>query len=192
MALIEGDQLPTLTSQRLRLRWLEARDAPALFKVFSDPQTMRYWSTPPWTTLSQSEAYIAGIHRHFSMQSLFQWGVVRIEDSAVIGTCTLVHIDEEHKRAEIGFILRRDCWRRGYMSEALHTLFRFVFETLKLHRIEADVDPRNTASTRLLERLGFQRQGYLRERWLVGEEINDGIFYGLLHQEYSPPTSFEI
>ena len=65
---------------------------------------------------------------------------------------------------------------------------RFAFEELGLRRIEADVDPRNEASIRLLERLGFQREGYLRERWLVDQEINDTVFYGLLRREWLGAT----
>ena len=71
------------------------------------------------------------------------------------------------------------------MSEATSTLLRFAFEELGLHRVEADVDPRNEASIRLLQRLGFQREGYLRERYFVGEEISDTIFYGLLRREWT-------
>lgn len=191
MTWIDADKLPTLTASRLQLRWLETTDAPALFEVFSDPEVMRYWSTPPWKSLEDSRAYIDGIHRHFARQSLFQWGVARSDDGTLMGTCTLAQIDARHRRAEIGFILRRDCWRRGYMTECLHALLRFAFNELNLHRIEADVDPRNIASIGLLERLGFQREGYLRERWFVGEEINDGVFFGLLRHEYSPPKSID-
>ncbi|MCB9855775.1 MAG: GNAT family N-acetyltransferase [Phycisphaerales bacterium] len=189
MTLIEGAQLPTLTSQRLHLRWLTDDDAPALFAVFSDPKAMRYWSTPPWATLAESTAYIAGIHRSFAAQSLFQWGIVRTDDGDVIGTCTLAQIDVANRRAEIGFMLRPNCWGKGFMTEAVAALLEFSFKILKLHRIEADVDPRNAASIRLLERFGFKREGYLRERWFVGEEVNDGVFYGLLHHEYSSPPS---
>jgi RimJ/RimL family protein N-acetyltransferase len=77
------------------------------------------------------------------------------------------------------------------MFEATSTLLRFAFEQLSLHRVEADVDPRNEASIRLLEKLGFQREGYLRERWLVGEEINDTVFYGLLRREWREKMSEE-
>lgn len=66
------------------------------------------------------------------------------------------------------------------MSEVVAELRRFAFENLKLHRIEADVDPRNEASLCLLEKHGFQREGLLRERWFVGDEVNDTVFMGLL------------
>ncbi len=185
MTIIKGEKLPTLTSSRVVLRWLEPSDAPALFGIFSDPQAMRYWSSSPWTDESAGVEMIENVRQHFEQGTLYQWGVARHDDDTVIGTCTLAHVDVQNRRAEIGFVLRSDHWNQGYMTEATRTLLRFAFEELELHRIEADVDPRNEASIRLIERLGFQREGYLRERWLVNDEINDTVFYGLLRREWS-------
>ena len=188
MTMIEGDTLPMLTASRVILRWLEDDDVPALFEIFSDRQVMRYWSSAPWTDPAEGVEMVASVRRSFADGSLFQWGVARRSDSTLIGTCTLAQVDEKNRRAEIGFALRADQWGQGYMSEATHTLLRFAFEELGLHRLEADVDPRNEASIRLLERLGFQREGYLRERWLVDQEINDTVFYGLLRREWPGAT----
>ena len=71
------------------------------------------------------------------------------------------------------------------MSEALEVLLRQAFGEMNLHRLEADVDPRKTPSIRMLEKLGFQLEGYLRERWLVAGEVNDTVFYGLLRREWA-------
>ena len=187
MTMIDGDRLPTLTSPRVVLRWLEQSDVPALVEIFSDRRVMRYWSSAPWADQAEGVEMVESIRRCFAEGSLYQWGVALRSDDTVIGTCTLAHVDARNRRAEIGFALRRDHWGRGYMSEATHTLLQFAFEKLGLNRVEADVDPRNEASIRLLERLGFQREGYLRERWLVDEEINDTVFYGLLRREW--PTT---
>ncbi len=184
MPMIEGDKLPTLTSPRVALRWLEDSDLPALFEIFSDQEVMRYWSSPRWTDQAEGLKMVERIRRCFAEGSLYQWGVALRSDDGIIGTCTLADVDAQNRRAEIGFILRRDHWGQGDMSEATSTLLRFAFEELGLHRVEAGVDPRNEASIRLLERLGFQREGYLRERWHVGEEINDTVFYGLLRSEW--------
>jgi ribosomal-protein-alanine N-acetyltransferase len=70
------------------------------------------------------------------------------------------------------------------MREVLTRLFDFAFDELRIHRIEADVDPRNDASMGLLERLGFRREGYLRERWFVNDEIQDAAFLGLLAPDW--------
>lgn len=182
--MLPADQLPTLTAKRVRLRWLTEADIPALFNIFSDPEVARFWSSPPYKDLEAAAALLAEIRDYFRRGTLFQWGVALRESDLVIGTCTLASLDTQNRRAEVGFALHRDHWKNGYMSEALTALLHHAFDDMKLHRIEADVDPRNVASIRALERFGFQREGYLRERWLVGGEINDSVLYGLLEREW--------
>jgi ribosomal-protein-alanine N-acetyltransferase len=113
-----------------------------------------------------------------------KWGLAQRSDDALIGTVTLYNICFDNRRAEMGYALGRAHWGNGFMHEALQALLGYAFGVLDLHRIEADVDPRNGASIRTLERLGFQREGYLRERWQVGGEIQDALFYGLLRPEW--------
>ena len=70
------------------------------------------------------------------------------------------------------------------MHEALLALLHLAFTDLQLKRIEADIDPRNVASARSLERLGFAKEGLLRERWIVEGEVSDSALYGLLHSDW--------
>lgn len=178
--------LPTIETERLVLRWLRDEDVPRLFEIFSNPQVMRYWSSPPLQDVSGAEALLREIRQLFESRTLFQWGVALKEDDRVIGTCTLSSLSESNRRAEIGYALGRAWWGKGYMKEALPALLRFAFSTLDLHRIEADVDPRNTASLRSVESLGFRREGYLRERYFVNGEVQDAVIYGLLRTEAAP------
>ncbi len=127
---------------------------------------------------------LKNIHDSFAEKSLFQWGLALKSDDRVIGTCTLAGLDVSNRRAELGFALGHDQWGRGYMGEALETLLDFAFTTLSLRRLEADVDPRNEASIRALLRLGFQKEGHLRERWDVNGELQDSLMYGLLRREW--------
>jgi RimJ/RimL family protein N-acetyltransferase len=176
--------VPTLETDRLRLRSLTNKDIDGLYAIFSDPQVMRYWSTPPLPNRAAAERLFQEIlegHRHFGW---LKWGMVLKEDDSLIGTLTLFHLDRTHRRGEIGYALGRKWWGLGFMNEALHGLISYAFKELDLHRLEADVDPRNEASIKTLQRLGFKREGYLRERWHVGGEIQDAFFYGLLRREY--------
>ena len=111
-------------------------------------------------------------------------GLVRPEDDQVIGTGNLLHFDWPCRRAEVGYALARPFWGQGLASEATAALVEYGFETLDLHRLEAQLDPRNEASTRVLERQGFIREGLLRERWIVGDEISDSLLMGLLRSDY--------
>jgi RimJ/RimL family protein N-acetyltransferase len=175
--------LPTLETRRLRLRALGAGDVPALFGVFSDPQTMRYWSRPAMRNPSEAEELLREIGRLAASRTLFQWGLALREDDVVIGTCTLAWLDWTHRRAELGYALGSPHWRRGFMGEALPALIEHAFGALALRRLEADVDPRNEPSLRLLDKLGFKREGYLRERYDVNGELQDTALFGLLARE---------
>ena len=180
-----GPSLPTLQGQRVKIRWLNDADLPALFKIFSDSEVTRYWSSPPFQQRDDAGKLLDDIRSLFQSRTLFQWGVARVEDDAVIGTCTLARLDADHRTAEVGFALARDCWGRGYMKEALPLLIDFAFSRLGLRRLEADVDPRNIASLRLLERFGFKREGLLRERYCMNAELQDAVILALLEREWA-------
>ncbi len=98
--------------------------------------------------------------------------------------CTLFDINTICRRAEIGYALGSGVWGKGYMNEALTALLGYGFTELDLNRVEADIDPRNEASAKTLERLGFTREGLLRERWIVDGEVSDTAYYGLLRREW--------
>jgi [ribosomal protein S5]-alanine N-acetyltransferase len=180
----EATSLPTLPTQRLALRWLTPADVPALYEVFSDLEVTRYWSSPPFADIAAAEALLAEIHEAFARRTLFQWGIARRSDDLVVGTCTLAGLVPAHRRAEVGFALGRRHWGQGYMAEALPALVEFAFGQLGLYRLEADADPRNRASIRALERLGFKQEGYLRGRYHLHGEIQDAILFGLLRPDW--------
>ena len=179
-----GERWPTLEGERVALRWLTQDDVPSLHAVFSDPDVCRYWSSPPLEDMDAARRLLEEIHAHFRARTLFQWGIARRKDDHVIGTCTLADLNATHKRTEVGFALAQSAWGKGYVSEVLPLVFSFAFDTLGLHRIEADIDPSNERSIRLVERFGFQREGYLRERYHVGDVIQDALIYGLLRCDW--------
>jgi [ribosomal protein S5]-alanine N-acetyltransferase len=181
---MDWKSLPTIIADRISLRWISEEDLEALFRIFSNPEVMRYWSTPPLADRNAAVKLLQGIHDDFRRQSFLKWGIARRADDALIGTATLFNLNLESHRAEIGYCLDRAHWGNGYMNEALQALLGYAFKELALHRIEADVDPRNSASIRTVERLGFQQEGYLRERWQVNGEIQDTVFYGLLRRDW--------
>ena len=178
------DQL-TLDTPRLHLRPLAAADAEALFRIHADPQVMRYWSTLPWAGIEQAEAMIetdretlpAGRHLRLAL-------ALRDGGDSLVGTVSLFNFHEASRRAEIGYVLAREMWGRGLMHEALTALVGFAFGPLNLNRLEADIDPRNSASAKSLARLGFVQEGFLRERWIVGEEVSDTALFSLLSREW--------
>jgi RimJ/RimL family protein N-acetyltransferase len=184
---MSSDLLPVLESDRLRLRWLEDSDVEQLYKIFSDPKVMRYWSTPPLHDLEAAFELLREIQELNRKRSMLKWGVALKPSDKVIGTVTLFNMDLRNGRAEIGYAQAAEYWGRGYMHEALQTLLSYCFEKMELRRLEADVDPRNHSSIKTLERLGFEKEGFLRERWHVDGEIQDALFYGLLKRHWKWP-----
>jgi [ribosomal protein S5]-alanine N-acetyltransferase len=179
-----GDHLPTLRGDDLQLRWLTADDVPALRAIFSDADVVRFMSVEQRTSEAATLALLDEIHDGFRGGTLYEWGVQL--EQGVVGTCALANIDRKHRRAEVGFALARAFWGRGLIVRALPAVIQFAFERLDLHRIEADTDPRNVASMRVLERLGFQREGLLRERYFQFGEAQDAVFFGLLRRDWKP------
>jgi RimJ/RimL family protein N-acetyltransferase len=174
-----------LGTPRLRLRPLVESDAPALLAIFSDPEVTRYWSTLPWETIDQAEAMIARDRKAMAAGEHIRLGLQRDGEDKILGVCTLFAFMAQCRRAEVGYCLAPAAWGKGYMHEALQALLDYGFRELGLNRVEADIDPRNTRSATSLERLGFTREGYLRERWIVGDEVSDTALYGLLLRDWN-------
>ena len=174
----------TRTTARLVLRPLAEADAPALFAVFSDPRVARYLSRPAWTGLGMAAARIARDIEAMNAGRYVCLGIEREADHQLIGECSLFNLVEQCRRAEVGYALCHMAWGQGYITEALTSLLSFGFEHLALNRVEADIDPRNDASARSLERLGFVKEGHLRERWIVSGEVSDSGLYGLLERDW--------
>ena len=173
-----------LRTPRLRLRPLRTGDAVALFAIFSDPQVMLYWSTPPWQSISEAQRLVERDAKAMAAGEYVRLGLERLDDGHLIGNCTLFDLQAQNRRAEIGYGLAAHAWGRGYMHEALQALLEYGFGQLGLNRVEADIDPRNLASARSLERLGFRKEGHLRERWIVNGVVSDTGLYGLLLSDW--------
>jgi len=174
-----------LHGARVKLRWLTHKDIDGIFKIFSNKEAMRYWNTPPMETLGEAELLIDEAQADYRSKIALRFGIENKETAALLGTCSLFNHIRSSRRAEIGYILNRDFWRQGYMNEALAILINYAFDVLDLNRLEADVDPRNYASAKTLLKLGFVKEGYLRERWIVNGEISDTELYGLLKKEWN-------
>lgn len=177
-------RLPTLSGERLRLRWLVPDDADALFEVFSDPLATRYWTDAAFTSRDDASIYLEAAHSGCDRGDLQQWGVTTADGDQLIGTCALCQVDPVQARAGFCLIIGRAHWGKRYGREAASLLLTHAFAGLGLRRIEADVDPRNQHALETLESLGFKREGYLRQRWQVNGQTHDSILLGLLQHEH--------
>jgi RimJ/RimL family protein N-acetyltransferase len=150
---------------------------------------MRYWSNPPMQDISEARASVERAKTYFQEQVALRWSITRPAEGRMLGHLSLFNFSEQSGRADIGYGQARAHWGQGLMREALTAVVDYAFGPMGLRRLEADIDPRNLASLRALERLGFVREGLLRERWQVGDEISDTAFLGLLAREWRSRSS---
>ncbi|MGJ7918605.1 GNAT family N-acetyltransferase [Massilia sp. LXY-6] len=172
----------TLSTGRLLLRWMTEDDIAGHYAVFSDPVVTRYWSGEPWTDIEQARQAIAATMAAYADGSGLRLAIVLRDSAELIGNVTLHHFFEQNRRCEIGYALASKHSGQGHATEALRAVIQYGFDTLDLNRIEADIDPRNAASARVLEKLGFRKEGYMPERWIVSGEFADTVNYGLLRR----------
>ncbi|WP_375436773.1 GNAT family N-acetyltransferase [uncultured Hymenobacter sp.] len=178
---IQLTPFPELRTQRLVLRQLQQTDASALLQQRSDERIIRYLDREPDSSLDQTTALIERIEQNAVDNLGVTWGIVRPAASHdLLGTIGLWRIIAEHHRAEIGYGLHPDYWQQGIMSEALEAVLDFGFRQLKLHSVEANVNPNNTASRRLLEKHGFVQEAHFRQNYFFRGQFLDSVIYSVL------------
>ena len=176
---------PTIQTARLRLRPFEDADADDLFALQSNAHVLRYWDSPPWTERAAAEKFVNRCREMENDGTGVRLAVDRLSDGAFIGWCTLPW-NPDFRSATLGYCFSDAAWGRGYATEAARALLRWAFDTLDLNRVQAETDTRNAASARVLEKLGFLREGTLREDCVVNGEVSDSWVYGLLRREWRP------
>jgi ribosomal-protein-alanine N-acetyltransferase len=172
-----------LESERLRVRLVEAVDLTDLLRVNGNDEVTRYLPYATWIALADAQAWLERMQQAQASGTTLQWVVVDKASGTVVGTCLLFQYDELSSRAELGYVLGHDWWGQGLMHEALQALLQCAFTTLGLRRIEAEVDPRNLASGKLLQKLGFSSEGVLRGRWVTKGHVCDVESFGLLRDD---------
>ena len=177
---------PTLHTARLRLRPVTSADADALFALHSSAYVLRYWDAPPWSERARAGRFIAACRQMAEEGSGARLAMDRVTDGAFIGWCALTRWNPDHRSASMGYCLSDASWGNGYATEAAGALLQWAFDTLDLNRVQAETDTRNLASARVLEKLGFVREGMLREDCVVNGEVSDSWVYGLIRRQWRP------
>lgn len=179
---------PTLHTARLRLRPVTGADADALFALHSNARVLRYWDAPPWNDRARAERFVAACRRMAEEGSGARLALERTADGAFIGWCALSGFKPDYRSASMGYCLSDAAWGHGYATEAARALLEWAFGALDLNRVQAETDTRNVASARVLEKLGFVREGTLREDCIVDGEVSDTWVFGLLRREWQPAS----
>ena len=176
--------LEPIDAERVRVRLLARSDLPALHEVNGDDAVTRLLPYATWTSPADADAWFERMAKIQATGLAVQLVVADKASDRAIGTALLFRLEEGSARAELGYVLGRAHWGKGVMREALVGLIGTCFGPMALRRLEAEVDPRNPASSGLLLRLGFRHEGLLRERWVTRGQPKDVGIYGLLQREW--------
>lgn len=176
---------PTVHTARLTLRPCSMDDADDIHRLAGDRDIARNTMLVPHPyEYSEAERWIGTHQEIFESGQGVTFGIERREDAAFIGTIGLT-IFEKHRSAEIGYWIGKPYWGNGYCTEASTAVLKYGFEIRKLHRIHGKCYSRNPASGRVMEKIGMQHEGRLREHILKWEVFEDVETYGILEDEFS-------
>ncbi|WP_271007541.1 GNAT family N-acetyltransferase [Paucibacter sp. B51] len=177
---------PLLQTPRLLLREITEADVEDLFRIHSDARHMAWFGTDPLTDLNEAKRLIATFASWRQLPNPgVRWGLQLKDQPGLIGSCGLFAWNRGWKKCSLGYEVAPELAGRGLMREALTAALDWGFgEGMQLHRVEAQVHEDNVASVALLQRLGFAREGRLREVAFWGGRHHDLLQYGLLAREW--------
>lgn len=178
--------IPELAGERVLLRRLTEEDAPDMLRCWSDPDTRKFIELPPMQADADAAALIAWLNALSEEEETLRWGIELTGSGRVIGSCGLNQWQLAGAyRGEFGCELASDCQGQGYMSEAAGLAMRFAFQEMGLNRIEAFVQPGNDRALRLFERLGYAREGVLREYRHTSAGYVNAVVFSMLKRDWS-------
>ena len=175
-----------LETERLILREIVAADAEAILWVRGDIRVSRLNSGQPMQSLNEALDLIDKGRQAFDDQRRVDWGIT-LKDRpklGLIGRCGFNYILRQDRRASIGYDLAFAYWGKGIMTEAVRAMVAFGFEQLNLNRIEADADAENFGSIRVLEKVGFTREGLQHDQYFEWDEFHDLVLFALLRKDF--------
>lgn len=176
------EKFPQLMSEHYLLQNITHIEPLKLLELYSHPDVIRYIDMPPLQTLKDAEKYLLNATEYFNMQQKVIWAVCTKEHNNLLGVIRLYGINKEHHFANIGFELNRNYWGKGIISESLQTVLNFLFSQIQFNRIEAQTFVGNYRSIKLLERLGFNKEGRLHQNFLINNNYEDSYMYAKLSQ----------
>jgi RimJ/RimL family protein N-acetyltransferase len=175
---------PFLKGIKVNLRRVQKSDADSIAENANDALVTQYLFTPYPYTVVDALDFIASSHRMHRNNTSYPFGIEHKEERKIIGTIGLYRVDHVNRNAEVGFWLGRKYWRQGMTSEAINLILDFAFNERDFHRIYARVMHPNTASLKLLDKLGFTKEGTMRQAVYRDNEWLDFVWFAMLKNEF--------
>ena len=172
---------PELITKRLLLRALTLADAPGIRNLRSNEGSMKYINRPLTLTIEDAGKWIEVINESLAKNEGITWCMSLKETPAEpVGTIGLWRIERENYRAEIGYMIEPRLQGKGFMYEAIKEVLNYGFNEMKLHSVEGQIDPRNVASGKLLQKAGFVQEAYFKENYYMHGGFTDTAVYSIL------------
>jgi len=183
MIFLNFNPFPVMETDRLKLRKLLHEDATDFFRLRTHPEVLRYLDRQPERSVKEVFSVIDNIDMEIRSNTSVLWAISPAGSDRLIGTICFWRIDTYHHRAEVGYLLLPEYWGQGLMDEALKRIIHYGWEDIRLHTIEANINPDNKASKNLLVRNGFVTEGYFRESYYFDGRYLDEEVLSLIHRE---------
>jgi len=177
------DQFPQLKSERLLFREFIDSDVVPFYTLRTHNDVLYYMDTAPLENLLAAEKMIRENHTMFQKKQGISWAIIQKMNDQLIGYFLLWNLNYQHNRAEIGYALLPDFWGMEYMKETFETIFPFAFKSMGIHRLEANINPNNKRSEKLLVSFGFRKEAHIKEHYFFNGKYTDSLIYGLLERD---------
>jgi len=174
---------PTLHTDRLDLIDIKQEHLPDIFKLFGDKRVTQYYNIVTLTNESDAQPFIDWFQKRYAEKLGIRWGIALKGHANIIGTIGFNNFTTRH-RANIGYDLQPEFWNNGYATEALNEVISFGFDQLDINRIEAEVMQDNNISEKLLTKIGFKKEGVLRQWMYWNDKHYDMTMYSLLSSDF--------
>lgn len=163
-------------TERLLLRKVRLEDDASVYRWMSDPQVCKYERWEPHENIKYSRGYINEVF-DYKTKKTYLWGI-QLGDS-LIGSISIVNVDEHDRKATLGYCLARDYWSKGYTTEAVKAVIKFILQDIGLNRIEASCSVNNKSSIRVLEKAGFALEGHAKDYYFCNAGFQDSNLYAI-------------
>ena len=184
MNINEIDFPSRLSNEKIALRQLQDEDKQAIFDIYSDEESAKLDDWIPFKTVEEATALIEQSKKNFIDKNELRYGIEDLSRKCLIGSCGVFGFDDWNKKCMIYYQVNHNERNKGFATNAIKLLVKFIFEELCANRIEAYVTPGNTASVRVLEKNGFQNEGILREMEYYKDKFWDGIVMGMIRKDF--------
>ena len=184
MLILNFKPFPVIQTKRLVMHAIDRRNAPEMFRLRSNPLAMKYIGKPLLGSVEDAEKLIDNYMRNVLWNDSITWALsLKGPKTEFIGTIGYHTVDKNNYRAEIGYMIFPEQWGKGLVSEALGALLDFGLDKLRLHSIEAKVNPENVQSINVLLKHGFVKEAYFRENYYFEGKFLDTAVYSLVRKE---------